>query len=207
MAFPFLPVALGASSLGSLLSGLFGGGQKITQELSPEARAFLNQLLGEYPLEQQQALIRRAFAPQIAAQYRGLRAQTAPLGSAQQVQGRLETDQNVMNSILQAALQRQEQIGSNITGLLSGTGTRKVDTPFGTRLGEGFGDLSQIFATLIGMQEYNKILKGYEFPGIEGAKSATNFLNTPEQQYLQGQDFLSRFRIRQPQYQYQYQGI
>lgn len=75
-----LTIGLGISAGASAFANLFGGKQKTTFEMSPEQKQFYQKLLGEYPLDVQQALLKQAFAPQFAARYRGLREQTAPLG-------------------------------------------------------------------------------------------------------------------------------
>jgi len=167
MAFPILGAAAGGLSI---LSSLFGGGgkQTTTFNLSPEARAFLNKLLGEYPLEQQQALLRQAFAPYISERFRRTRQATAPLGSAQQAYGQFNTENDIFNQILQASIQNQAGIRGDIGSLLGRTGsqTQQTQVPFGSRVGGAFGNISEMLASIIGMQEYGKIMNpNAQYPG------------------------------------------
>mgnify|MGYP001573559014 CR=1 FL=1 len=151
-----LPVLAGISTGLSALSGLFGGGNKQTStfQMSPEQKAFLDKLLGEYPVEVQQAILQRAYAPQIAQRFRSIREMTAPLGSAQQVQGQLQTQSDVQSELYQAALGGQQNVRGGILSLLGRGGTQEQTTqqPFAEKTQESLGGIAQILAFLAGLK-------------------------------------------------------
>jgi len=161
------PLAIQAGS--SILSALFGGGgKKITQELSPEAKQLYQLLLGQYQ-GGTPSWIGEAINPQFDVM-RNLTRQTM----TQQGMGQ---SGNLISALMNVEAKRGREIGIQtgqyksdlarmLASIVGGTGTQTAQSTFGQRLAPGIEGLGESASFLMGLMEAMKEEKAK--PGSTG---------------------------------------
>lgn len=148
------------------LNFLFGGGTtKQTYVPSKYEIDLFNQLRPFLDFGTARGEGQLAMAPQIRGLENFTRQSLAPLGSAQQFQGGLDTKIRIQDLLNQYALSRQQQAGGTLAGLVSGKGTQVTQQPL------NFAGLGQLIGLLLS--------GGIKLPGLGGNDSFFGTSQTP----------------------------